>query len=333
MSRTVRRRPPALRSRSPWECALTVTILGPERPDPILPLALKGIRGPVALISAGWRYDEDRDEPLRAAIGMTVHNLRLYGAFRDIEREAPDLVAAHARKQTVLKGIKRLYREAIVSSLAGVQKVWADRKDPHCPWFQQAVRHLQEVDALFLAEADRLHEQFAATERPLSHPAVRAARAHIADTLAGCDAVLIAGGHVGVLRNRIAFFGLDAELGQKPIIAWSAGAMVLAERILLYHDHTTHGVGLAEYLDRGFGLVPGVVFLPHASERLDLESKDNVAILAARVAPLRAIALENGGGIGPHGERLGRPEAVRQLTIQGGLTVVTDQGGSDAARA
>lgn len=268
-------------------------------------------------------------------MGEPVRNLRLYGAFRDIERAAPDLVASHARKQAALKAVKVVYREAIVAALAGVQKVWASRRDRGCPWFQQAIRHLQQVDTLFLAEADRLHEQFAETERPLSHPAVQEVRASILDTLAGCRALLIAGGHVGVLRNRMSFFGLDQALREKPIIAWSGGAMVLAERILLYHDHTAHGVGLAEYLDRGFGLVPGVVFLPHAEQRLDLARAESVGILAARLSPLRGIALENGGGVSPEGERFGRAGAVRQMHADGTLTEVaaTNAWGADAARS
>lgn len=313
------------------EFTLSVTVLGPERPYPILPTALSGLQGPVALISAGWRYDEDRDEPLRDAIGRSVINLRLYAAFRDIERDAPELVTAHARKQAALKSVKTVYRDAIVSGLAGVQKLWADRRDPSCPWFQQAIRHLQEVDSLFLAEAGRLHEEFAATERPFQHPLVRSIRDGIENALATCSAVLVAGGHVGVLRNRMAFFGLDQALQGKRIFAWSGGAMVLAERILLYHDYTTHGVGLAEYLDRGFGLIPGVVFLPHAEQRLDLKSKDNIAILASRLAPMRAIGLQNGGGIDPEGRVFGREGAVTELGVDGVVRTIFDASGLDAS--
>ena len=313
------------------ESTLSVTVLGPERPNPILPTALSGLQGPVALISAGWRYDEERDEPLRDAIGRSVINLRLYAAFRDIERDAPELVTAHARKQAALKAVKTVYRDAIVSGLAGVQKLWADRRDPSCPWFQQAIRHLQEVDSLFLAQAGRLHEEFAATERPFQHPLVRSICDGIENALANCSAVLVAGGHVGVLRNRMAFFGLDQSLQGKRIFAWSGGAMVLAERILLYHDYTTHGVGLAEYLDRGFGFIPGVVFLPHAEQRLDLKSKDNIAILASRLAPMRAIGLQNGGGIDPAGRVFGREGAVTELGVDGVVRTILDASGLDAS--
>jgi hypothetical protein len=36
--------------------------------------------------------------------------------------------------------------------------------------------------------------------------------------LAKCDAVLIAGGHMAVLRNRIRLFGLDAALTAKSLV-------------------------------------------------------------------------------------------------------------------
>jgi hypothetical protein len=296
-------------------------VLGPERPDPILPsvLAQQGIRGPVALVSAGWRYDEDRDEPLRAAVGMTVHNLRLYHAYQDIEREAPDLVAAHARKQVELKRSKEAYRVAISQTLGTLRKLWPGRRETDRVWFDEAVAHLQKLDTLFLAECDRLHAAFHAEVRPDRHPLVRTVYTRVAEVLAGCEALLVAGGHVGILRNRIAFFGIEALLPSRPVIAWSGGAMVLSERVLLYHDHTTFGVGTAEMLDRGFGLVRDVVFLPHARQRLALDDPSSVGILARRLAPALAIGLENGAWLDGRVSR-GVADAVRLLRTDGTVT-------------
>lgn len=269
-------------------------MLGPERPHPVLPAVLDrlGARGPLALISAGWRYDEDRDEPLRAAVGRTVHNLRLYHAFQDIERDAPELAAAHARKQAGLKAAKARYRVAIVKALEAAQDLWHGRPDDR--WYRLAVDALRLADALFLEESDRLHRAFAEEARPEAHPAVRAVRARVQDILAGCDTVLIAGGHVGILRNRLQFFGFAEHLAGRRVVAWSAGAMALTDRVLLFHDHTSFGPGTAELLDRGLGLVPGVVYLPHARARLDLADHRTLAILHDRLAPARALTLENG---------------------------------------
>ncbi len=68
--------------------------------------------------------------------------------------------------------------------------------------------------------------------------------------------MLIAGGHVAVLLNRMRLFRLGEELAKKPLIAWSAGAMALSERIVLFHHHAPQGRRDAELLDAGLGIVP-----------------------------------------------------------------------------
>jgi hypothetical protein len=280
--------------------------------------ATLGVRGPVALISAGWRHDEPRDEPLREALALEVRNLALYAAFRVLEREAHDLVAAYTLKQAMLRRVKERYRAALVPAITACRELYTRRRDPGCAWFQQAIRNIQAVDSLFVAEADRLHAEFEAAHAPHRHPRVRAERARIEATLDGTHAVLIAGGHVGVLRNRLQFFGFDELLRGRTLIAWSAGAMALTDRVILFHDHTTYGIGLAEVLDRGLGLLPGVVFLPHAQQRLDLGDPENVAILARRLGPAVAVGLQNGATLtGPRLTSTGAPDAALLLGRDG----------------
>jgi len=276
-----------------------------------------GIKGPVALISAGWRYDEDRDEPLRAAIGLPVHNLRLYHTFQELERVHPDLAGAHARKQQELKRAKESYRIAISAAVGAFRRLWPARRDADRPWVAAIVDHLRDLDALFLAQCDALHTRFAMEARPDRNPLVRTLQAKVEEVLAGSSALLIAGGHVGVLRNRIAFFGLEPLLTRRPVVAWSGGAMVLSDRVLLYHDHTAFGVGTAELLDRGFGLVSDAVFLPHARERLALDDTAGVALLARRLAPAQVLGLQNGAVLAADGRSIGAPEAVLRLQTDG----------------
>lgn len=257
-----------------------------------------------------------------------MQNLGLYAAFRVLEREASDLVSMYTLKQSTLRRIKERYRMAIVPALAGCRELWARRRDATCPWFQQSIRNLQAVDDLFLVESDRLHREYDEQARPFAHRRVRAELDRLRALLDGCSSVLIAGGHVGVLRNRLAFFGFEEWLRNRRIFAWSAGAMVLTERVVLFHDHTTYGIGLAEILDRGLGLLPGVVFLPHARERLALDDVENVAILAQRFAPAQAIGLQNGALLTPttaDGTSVtftssGVPEAAMRLGLDGALT-------------
>ncbi len=297
---------------------MSLTILGPERPEGALPGVLQkhGVTGPLALVSAGWRYDEARDEPLRTAVPNEVRNLRLYDRFRILEREAPDLISRYTAKQDALRRVKHRYRMRVQAGLASATALHAEYKDVSCRWFLQSIRHLQETDELFLAEARALHDRFESEAQPGQHPLVRRARETVREELAGCAALLIAGGHIGVLRNRCFFFDLGPVLNHQPLYAWSAGAMLLTERVLLYHDRTAYGPGTAEFLDHGFGLLRNTVFLPHARERLDLDNTLNLTVLVHRLAPRRVIGLEN-GAVYDNGAYTGAPGAAFALHLDG----------------
>ena len=118
----------------------------------------------------------------------------------------------------------------------------------------------------------------------------------------------------------MAFYGFDARLRGRTVVAWSAGAMTLTERVVLFHDHTAYGIGLSEVLDRGLGLLPDVVFLPHARQRLDVADARNVAILARRFAPAACVGLQNGATLsGPRLTSTGAPESAFLLAQDGSL--------------
>ena len=62
---------------------------------------------------------------------------------------------------------------------------------------------------------------------------------------------MIAGGHVASLLNRLKLFDVLGLAAGKPIFAWSAGAMVLTDRIVLFHDYPPYGSDIAQVLDAG----------------------------------------------------------------------------------
>ena len=72
------------------------------------------------------------------------------------------------------------------------------------------------------------------------------------------------------------------------MIAWSAGAMALTERVLLFHDRTPHGPSHAEFLDERAGLAARRVLLPHARRRLRIDDPARMAELAVRAPHRRA---------------------------------------------
>src|SRR5436309_2408785 len=80
----------------------------------------------------------------------------------------------------------------------------------------------------------------------------------------------IAGGHVASLLNRLQLFGIGELAAGKSIFAWCGGAMVVTERVVLFHDSPPQGTGAPEVLDAGLALVGDVVAFPQPEFRLAL---------------------------------------------------------------
>jgi hypothetical protein len=78
------------------------------------------------------------------------------------------------------------------------------------------------------------------------------------------------------------------------VIAWSAGAMALADRIVLFHDRSPHGPGHPEVYGSGLSVVRDVVLLPHARARLLLDDTLRMAVFASRFSPSTCVLLDAG---------------------------------------
>ena len=99
------------------------------------------------------------------------------------------------------------------------------------------------------------------------------------------------------------------------MIAWSAGAMALTERIVLFHDRAPQGPGHPEVYGSGLSVLRNVVPLPHARARLLLDDAPRMAVFARRFAPARCVLLENGTRIDTGQRRqlpAGHPGAGRE---------------------
>jgi cyanophycinase-like exopeptidase len=116
----------------------------------------------------------------------------------------------------------------------------------------------------------------------------------VSAVLAEAAALVVTGGHVGVLAEVLHLFNVAAALNGAPVIAWSAGAMALADRIVLFGDRSPRGPGHAEVYGSGLSLLRDVVLLPHARARLLLDDAPRMAVLARRFAPARCVPLEAG---------------------------------------
>jgi len=155
-----------------------------------------------------------------------------------------------------------------------------------------AIEDLRRLDAEHLERIRAVHADFDRAWLPLERESVATERAELAATLASCSALCIAGGNVRVLLGRMRLLDLLGAWTSGPIVAWSAGAMVLGSRVVLFHDSPPEGQGNAEVYEVGLERIRGVVPLPHARRRLFLDDRARVSLFARRFGPDLCVALD-----------------------------------------
>lgn len=281
--------------------------MGPQRLAPMVDHALELLDiapdGRVALVTAGWQERESEDGELMDALGGRPSvNLRLHARGDLVYAEDTELFALHRARQDRLKELQNLYRRRLGHAMAAAVEMQglcpaaghapAPADDIPSAQLSGAIEWVQALDRDHVRQAKAINDAFLRDVAPLTRTAVARERAEILAILDDCSAVAIAGGHVAVLLNKLALFGLGNVLGTKPIVAWSAGAMVLTERVVLFHDTPPQGRGYAEVLGRGLGLMPNVVVLPHARRRLLLDDAQRISLFARRFLPRRCVALD-----------------------------------------
>ncbi len=277
-----------------------ILILGPQLRAPALreALARTSVELPAGIvaITAGWQEREGELDALEQHLGQPVRDLRLYEraeAIFDLDREFGE---AHRARQNQLKEIQEFYRLRLDAAKSAARELMAreDGSESLRRARRSAVAALRRLDAELLREISRVHAGFEAAQRTADRPAVARQRDEMRRLVDEAALVLVAGGHVAVLLNRLRLFDLPGLLRGKLVAAWSAGAMALSERVVLFHDRPPQGAGNAEVFEAGLGLVSGAVFLPDASSRLRLRDTPRVRLLAQRLAPATCYALDDG---------------------------------------
>jgi hypothetical protein len=281
-----------------------IHILGSQKPNNNINTAIQLFcpKGDIAVISAGWRYDECELQTLQTLVKRKIRHIPLYEWFDGLGSIEPELAGLHRMRQRRILAYKKTYQIHLDSALESwiqIQKL--HRADPTT--YQEdesdACKRVQEVDKQCMRRLTTIKNDFAAIGQPWLHETAFPLHQQIAEVLERCSALIITGGHVAILRNRLAFFGLEELLSKflldgKQIFAWSAGAMCLTDKIVLFHDSPPWGQGRTEILDSGMGLLPRTVLLPNASSRLDLQNPNRIERLARRFAPNISVCLENG---------------------------------------
>lgn len=299
----------------------TVILLGPQWKRETLASVLEqhGLRGRLALVTAGWQEREEEVQALQEHVAGRADNLLLHKRGDEVFAEHPDLEKVHRERQARLRQLQRLYNVRVEHAMAAVAEL-AGRAEPEelvREAWAAAVGTVRRIDEEHLHDIRRVHREFDSRLALGTRKAVRRHRREIAKILDGCELLAIAGGHVAVLLNRLRLFDVVRAIKDRPVVGWAAGAMVLCERVVLYHDTPPQGPGFPEVLETGFGVVRGVVALPHARVRLRLDDPARVSRFAMRFAPARSVAMDEGARltVGPVG--WSSSEDTKQLNRDG----------------
>ncbi len=308
------------------DTSVPVALLGPQRHAPDLRDAIDaaGISGKLAVVTAGWEEREDEDLELGQHLGGRAVNLGVFARAERIYERDHELRDAVIARHEQLDALQRLYRLRLAHALSAARELLALPGDDAALEAERddAIAAVRQLDQRHGARVAEVHDEFEQRLRTAERDHVIAARAEIAERMAGTEALCIAGGHVGVLHNRMRLLDVTGLAGHRPVFAWSAGAMLLTEHIVLFHDSPPQGAGDAEVLTAGFGTAPGVVVLPHARHRLRVEDRTRVALMARRFAPALCVAFDGGARLQRSGDGWRASTGTRRLCADGTLTEV-----------
>ena len=275
---------------------MKVTLLGPQRRPTVDAVAGSLPAGqPIATISAGWQERESDDGELSSLLGSRDVNLQLYQRWRDVQERDAEFAIAERRLAEVLDELQALYLLRLDRELQAVyaiqRRTGAERLRAEV--LAESIGAVRNLDEAHLQRVSETRLEFYQSLRPHDRPVIASHRAEVDHLLGDACALVVTGGHVGVLADVLHLFNVAAAL-RSPVIAWSAGAMALAERIVLFNDRAAHGPGQPEVYGAGLSLLRGIVPLPHARARLLLDDRSRMAVFARRLAPAMCVLLSAG---------------------------------------
>ena len=300
-----------------------VTLLGPQRRPTVQQVVDDPASGgPVATVTAGWQEREADDAELDELLGGRTVNLRLHQRWQSILERDREYAVAEREHRAVLDELQELYLVQLDHALRATYTV-ARRQDGHPRTREAALRDalavVNTVDEQHVTRVREVHGAFYDAWRPQERGDVAEQRDEVRGVLETASGLVVAGGHVGVLVRVLHLFNV-APFVPATIVAWSAGAMALTERVVLFHDRAPQGPAQTEVFDEGLGLVKQMVLLPHARRRLRIDDRMRMSVLARRFAPARCVVLDDGSRIDLTDDTL--PADARVVGTDGRITTL-----------
>jgi hypothetical protein len=302
-------------------------VLGPQRLQPTLIHAVRSLveGGRIATVTAGWEEREDEDQELVAHLATDVVNLRLHERAEDVFHRDREFFTAQRAHYDRLRRLRDLYRLRLDHALEAARELLATHHEDEellAEERAEALATVRQLDSHHLERTREFQRAFDEEHGTAERGAVAAHRREIDAILSGCACLCIAGGHVAVLVNRLRLFGIEPWARRMPLVAWSAGAMALSERIVLFHDSPPWGRVNAEVMEAGLGVFPRLVPLPHAKRRLRTDDRVRVALFSQRFGPELCVALDEGSRLDRVGDAWLGSGGARELLPDGTLKEV-----------
>jgi hypothetical protein len=263
---------------------MSVTVLGPQRHPTVEPVPAGAV---AATVTAGWREREADDAELDGRLGGRTVNLRLHARWLAVLEADPELADAERNHRAVLDELQDLYVLQLEHAEQAAQAIRrsSTRQRTRNAALADAESALSLLDAQHLARMADARADFEAAWRPGERDAVGRQRAQVGAVLRDAGVLVLAGGHVGVLLHVLQLFAVAPP---EQVVAWSAGAMALTDRVVLFTD------GRAEAYAPGLGLLPDTVLFPHGRRRLPMDEPAKLGALARRFAPATCVVLDDG---------------------------------------
>jgi hypothetical protein len=305
-----------------------VWLLGPQYHAPFLGSMLPRFElpeGPIAVVTAGWQEREGEDADLDKHLGGRSVDLELYRRADRVFRTDPELTEAHREMQRKLRELTRLYDNRLAFMRQAVLSLLDETGDRHLIdlELEHTISQVRDLDAWQLKRIVEIRGEFEERFRPLDRESIAREREEIGKILTSAAALVVTGGHVAVLLNRLRLFGIPGLAEGKDVVAWSAGAMALTDRVVLFHDHPPQGAGNAGVMEKGLGLCPRLVALPDGRKRLALDDRHRVSFFARRFAPDVCVVMGEGDAISFDGESFRAVHPAQRLGVSGEVEAVT----------
>lgn len=301
-------------------------LLGPQRPDIDLDEAMQSAGfgdEPLAVISAGWREAEGDIDDIRGIVNNPLTDIPIYKRAEALLAADKTLQDSYRDRQDQLKEQQRLYRLRLRRLAAAARELLRTDSDAAIKEERShAIAQLRALDRHHIKQIQKINARFDHAFDGANNHAVADAVAEIHELLSGFNTVLITGGHIVVLLNRLRLFRLESLLSERHIIGWSGGAMALCDRIVLFHDHLPQGRRDPEVMCEGLGIVTSTVLLPDAKGRLRQKDLVRNSLFSRRFSPAACLTLDNKAHLLIKGGKVIGSKDVNHLTREGRLDLV-----------